>query len=95
MNRLETNPNFEFLYDVKQWVNEKNNNPISDFKFLKSKKISFELSSEQYQTIQNALDPFPNTPVGISQAFKLIPIEMLWRIANYNGVETNNTIISK
>ena len=39
----------------------------------------FKLKTEQYKTIQNALETYPNSIAGLSQAFKTFPIHMLWR----------------
>jgi radical SAM superfamily enzyme YgiQ (UPF0313 family) len=86
IDRLETIPNFEFLHDVKQWVNDKNDNPISDFKFSNSTKVSFQLNSQQYQIIQNALESYPDTLSGLGKAMKVIPIEKLWRTVNYDKI---------
>lgn len=78
-DRMDTNPNFDFLYDIQKWLYDKNEKPISDFRFSTNTKILFELEPIQYKTIQNALESFPNTTVGLSQAFKSFPIQMLWR----------------
>jgi radical SAM superfamily enzyme YgiQ (UPF0313 family) len=79
-DRLTTNPSFDFLYDIQKWLNDKTERPISDFSFEASTKIFFALELIQYKTVQNGLEAFPKTNVGLSQAFKSFPIQMLWRI---------------
>ena len=78
-DRINTNPNFDFLHDVQNWVYDENEKPISEFRFSTKTNVVFKLKTEQYKTIQNALETYPNSIVGLSQAFKTFPIHMLWR----------------
>ena len=78
-DRMNTNPNFDFLHDVQNWVDDENEKPISEFRFSTKTNVVFKLKTEQYKTIQNALETYPNSIVGLSQAFKTFPIHMLWR----------------
>ena len=78
-DRMNTNPNFDFLHDVQNWVYDENEKPISEFRFSTKTNVVFKLKTEQYKTIQNALETYPNSIAGLSQAFKTFPIHMLWR----------------
>lgn len=78
-DRMDTNPNFDFLYDIQKWVCDKNDKTISEFRFSAKTNVVFDLKIGQYKTIQNALEAFPNSTVGLSQAFKTFPVHMLWR----------------
>ena len=78
-DRMNTNPNFDFLHDVQNWVDDENEKPISEFRFSTKTNVVFKLKTEQYKTIQNALETYPNSIVGLSQAFKTFPIHTLWR----------------
>ncbi len=78
-DRMETIPKYEFDYDVQNWVDEKNNSNIEKFKIL-PKKISFILSEEQFNTVQNNIDVYGNSQIGKSKALKMIPIQKLWRV---------------
>ena len=78
-DRINTNPNFDFLHDVQNWVDDENEKPISEFRFSTKTNVVFKLKTEQYKTIQNALETYPDSIVGLSQAFKTFPIHMLWR----------------
>lgn len=78
-DRLKTNPKFEFTHDIEKWLKDETEKTIEEFKFSESKKIVFNLEQIQYTTIQNSLDAFPKTNVGLSQAFKTFPIHLLWR----------------
>jgi len=50
-DRMDTNPEFVFNYDIAKWLNNTTNLPLSDFK-NPSSKIMFCLSDEQYQLVQ-------------------------------------------
>ena len=78
-DRINTNPNFDFLHDVQNWVYDENEKPISEFRFSTKTNVVFKLKTEQYKTIQNALETYPNSIAGLSQAFKTFPIHILWR----------------
>ena len=78
-DRMNTNPNFDFLHDVQNWVYDENEKPISEFRFSTKTNVVFKLKTEQYKTIQNALETYPNSIVGLSQAFKTFSIHTLWR----------------
>ena len=53
-DRMDTNPEFVFGYDVTKWLNNTTNLPLSNFKTPLS-KIMFCLTSEQYQLVQENL----------------------------------------
>ena len=53
-DRMDTNPEFVFGYDVMKWLNNTTNLPLSDFK-NPSSKIMFCLTDEQYQLVQENL----------------------------------------
>ena len=78
-DRLNTNPKFEFSYNIQQWLKDKSDKSVVNFKFSNKAKIIFELEKNQFETVQNSLDAFPKTNVGFSQALKTFPIQMLWR----------------
>lgn len=77
-DRMKTNPEYEFHYDVKKWVNEKNDSDIEKFKILPT-KFSFILSKEQFNIVQDNIEVYGDSQVGKSKALKMIPIQKLWR----------------
>jgi len=77
-DRMKTNPEYQFHYDIKNWVNEKNDLDIENFK-ISPTKISFMLSNEQFNVVQDNIDVYGDTQVGKSKALKMIPIQKLWR----------------
>ena len=78
-DRMTTIPEYEFDYDVKSWIDEKNNSSIEKFKIW-PKKFSFILTNEQFNVVQNNIDVYGNSQIGKSKALKMIPIQKLWRI---------------
>ena len=53
-DRMDTNPEFVFNYDVMKWLNNVTDLPLSNFKTPLS-KIMFSLTNEQYQLVQENL----------------------------------------
>ncbi|MCH7648360.1 MAG: radical SAM protein [Thaumarchaeota archaeon] len=79
-DRMKTNPEYEFHYDIKKWVNEKNDLDLEKFK-ISPTKLSFILSEEQFKTVQNNIETYEDSQIGKSKALKMIPIKKLWRFA--------------
>jgi len=79
VDRMSTNPEFEFTYDVISWLEDSNEAHLSKFKLQQSMKISFHLTDEQFKSIQDTIEMFGNTKVGRSKAMRMIAMETLWR----------------
>lgn len=77
-DRMKTNPQYQFQYNIKNWVDEKNYEGIENFK-IKPTKMLFKLSNEQFNVVQDNIDVYGDTQVGKSKALKMIPIQKLWR----------------
>lgn len=80
-NRLETNPEFNFNYDIDKWLDDKLDVSSLD-KFILSKpiKLKFSLTDEQYKIIQDNVEVFGHTTVGYTRALKHVQEKMFWRI---------------
>jgi len=78
-DRMKTIPKYEFDYDVQNWVNEKNDSNIEEFK-IETTKLSFILTEEQFKVVQNNIDVYGDSQIGKSKALKMIPIKKLWRM---------------
>ena len=79
VDRMSTNPEFEFNYDIINWLEDSNEAHLSNFKLQQSMKISFQLTDEQFKSIQDTIEMFGNTKVGRSKAMRMIAVETLWR----------------
>ena len=55
---LTDNPKFEFDYDLTKWINDESNSKLIDFKLSVPCYISFSITHEQFENIQNNLDKY-------------------------------------
>ena len=77
-DRMKTNPEFLFKYDILEWM--KNGDSLLDsFRLNEQIKISFNLSSEQYKLVQDNLSIFGNNKIGRSQVIKVVRNSLLYR----------------
>ena len=76
---MSTNPEFEFTYDIINWLEDSKEMPLSKFKLEQPLKISFHLTDEQFKSIQDTVEMFGNTKVGRSKAMRMIAMATLWR----------------
>ena len=78
-NRMETNPVFEFKYDVIKWLTNTGDTNLDNFKLTNSYNISFELTEKQFKSVQDTLNTYGETMVGKSKALRMISSTNLWR----------------
>ncbi|WP_428324013.1 B12-binding domain-containing radical SAM protein [Nitrosopumilus sp.] len=79
-NRMQTNPEFVFQYDVFQWLSDKNGTLLlRDYKFDSPQKILFHLSDDQFKIIGDTLEMYSDTIIGKTKVLKMISQQTLWR----------------
>ena len=78
-NRMNTNPEFSFEYDIISWINSPDEKPLENFKYESPKKFLFKLTDEQFKFIENKLETFGDTTEGKSQVIKRSSVDLLWR----------------
>ena len=78
-DRMQTNPEFKFNYDISNWLKDDNSNSLDQFKMNDNIKIKFILSEKQFKNFEDKLEIFGKNQIGRSQAIKRTPVEMLWR----------------
>ena len=78
-NRMETNPEYQFTFDIVNWLENKSNKQLELFKMDKEKEITFMYTEEQNKIIQDDIDFNGDTLIGKTKALKAIPFQMLWR----------------
>jgi len=78
-DRMQTKLKFFYDYDIMVWINTGISSSLSNFKNKKRKQITFQLTDEQFNLVEDNLDVFGNTPTGRSQVIKVIPESKLWR----------------
>ena len=85
-NRMETNPEFIFKYDIDKWLNDKSEVlSLSEFRLSKPKKFIFSLNHEQFKIIQDNVDLFGHSTVGYTRALKHVQERMFWRTCNLSS----------
>jgi len=78
-DRMLTNPEPSFNFDVLSWLVDLKNSPLINFKLNVPTVVSFQFTEEQSKMIEDKLEIFGNTTAGRSQVIKRMPITMLWR----------------
>lgn len=78
-DRMLTNPEFEFEYNIIQWLEDPNESPLGNFKRSTPYRIQFQLTDEQFKSIQDTLNMYGETTVGRSKALRMISSTNLWR----------------
>ena len=78
-DRMQSNPQFNFQYDIPKWLAGNDELPLKVFKLFSKTPITFLLSDEQYKLVQDNLEIYGDSPNGKGQVLKKIPKQMLWR----------------
>lgn len=79
-DRMDTNPEFTFDYDIDKWLDDiLDVEPLEKFRLSESKKISFVLTDEQFKIIHDNIELFGSSTVGYTKALKMVPERMFWR----------------
>ena len=77
-DRMSTNPEFLFDYDIENWINDTTNKTLVQFKFDKKRTVSFQFSRNDSELIQNEVER-QNINSGMGQALKNIPLQKQFR----------------
>ena len=78
-DRLDTNPEYEFEYNIPSWLSPKTNLKLDNFKLAAKLKISFQLDDEQFKMVQDNIDVYGHSRIGKSKTLKMLPNQKLWR----------------
>ena len=78
-DRLKSNPEFLFDYDILTWMNTGVTSSLKSFKLNKKSKIKFSLTQEQYDVLEDKLNIFGHNKIGRSQAVNWVAHHLLWR----------------
>ena len=78
-DRLETNPQYYFDYNIPTWLSPNNNLKLDNFKLEKKLKVSFEIDDEQFKMVQDNIDVYGHSRIGKSKTLKMLPNQKLWR----------------
>ena len=78
-DRQDTNPTYEFEYDIPSWLIPKNDKKLNNFKLDTKIVITFELDNDQYKIVQDNIDVYGHSRIGKSKTLKMLPNQKLWR----------------
>ena len=78
-DRLKTNPEYEFEFDIPAWLSPKNEKDLGSFKLNEKLLISFNLDDEQFKMVQDNIDIYGHSRIGKSKTLKMLPNQKLWR----------------
>ena len=87
-DRLKSNPEFMFDYDILTWMNTGVTASLNSFKLDQKSKIKFSLTQEQYDVLEDKLNIFGHNKIGKSQCVNWVPQHIFWRkpsLQNNNG----------
>ena len=78
-DRMKTNPEFEFKFDIIEWLKNTTETSLEKYRIPVPQIISFQLTQKQFQSVQDTLNTFGDTMVGKSKALRMISTINLWR----------------
>lgn len=79
-DRMQTNPEFTFYYDIMKWLGDNSDNMLLDeCKFAEPIKIKFSLTNEQYKFINDTLNLYGDNLIGKTKARLLESTQTIWR----------------
>ena len=79
-DRMQTNPEFTFYYDIIKWLSDNSDNMLLDeCKLPEPVKTVFSLTNEQYKFINDTLDLYGDNLIGKTKARLLESTQNIWR----------------
>lgn len=79
-NRMETNPEFTFSYDIPKWLDDTNDSLSLDECILRNKtKAIFKLTDEKFKVVEDSLNLFDSSFNGYYKGLKMLPQSVLYR----------------
>jgi radical SAM superfamily enzyme YgiQ (UPF0313 family) len=83
-NRMETNPEFIFNYDIPKWLDDNYDKLSLDECVLRNNtKGIFKLSDEKFKVVEDNLNLFGTTFNGYYKGLKMLPQHVLYRDIHY------------
>ena len=77
--RLTTNVEYNFDYDVTRWLSDHSKLLLDDFQLKNSTKIVFKITDEQYKALQNEIERYGESTSGLAKATRHITFRLLLR----------------
>jgi len=89
-NRMSTNPQYDFTYDIPSWLENHTGVSLDNFRLNLSQLITFTYSATQSKIIQDNLNFYGNNLIGKTKALKAIPFQQLWRHPSGFKIKNNS-----
>lgn len=84
-DRMETNPEFTFHYDIKKWLDDSSDKLSLDECILRNPlKGIFKLTDEKYKVVEDSINLFGTTFGGYYKGLKMVPQYILYRELYHN-----------
>ena len=93
-DRMKTNPEFIFHYDIKRWLNDSSDKLSLDECVLRNPlKGIFKLTDEKYKVVEDSINLFSRTFNGYYKGLKLVPQYVLYRdLYLYEGLSSTQLL---
>ena len=89
-DRMETNPEFTFHYDIKKWLDDSFDKLSLDECILRNPlKGIFKLTDEKYKVVEDSINLFGTTFGGYYKGLKMVPQYILYRDLYHNLTAKN------
>ena len=83
-DRMQTNPEFTFSYDIPKWLDDNNDTLSLDDCILRNKiKGIFKLTDEKFKVVEDSLNLFGTSFNGYYKGLKMLPQNVLYRNIYY------------
>ena len=83
-DRMKTNPEFTFSYDIQKWLDDHDDKLSLDECILRTKtKGIFKLTDEKFKVVEDNLNLFGTSFNGYYKGLKMLPQNVLYRDINY------------
>lgn len=78
-DRVSTNKEYDFNYDIPKWLNDQNQSTLTNFKTQSTFRIIFKIMQQQYKIVNDEVDRYGESISAIAKAIRHIPLNLLWR----------------
>lgn len=80
-DRLDTVPEVELGFDIDAWLRDTERRKLENYKFPRQLRVRFILTSQQHAAVENSLEQFGRTTLGLGKTIIRIGPDTLWRQA--------------
>ena len=78
-DRLEVNKEYDFNYNIPEWIKDRSQLTLNDFKTHSKFKITFGITEKQYKVVKEEFEKYGESLSGVAKALRHLPMHLLWR----------------